>query len=152
MRTIVTPQEVVSLAFVDEGLVTVSKISLTDIAVAESRYLLPLVGEALYDKLLNGEYTSLRDDYVKPMVALWARYVAEPLLEERLGGGYGDRYTEADVEAREVVVVRLRRTASALSRRLSDYLNSHSDEFSEYNPVDNPLNHCVIDGGIVQIF
>ena len=150
MRTIVTPQEVVSLAFVDEGLVTMSKISLTDIAVAESRYLLPLVGEALYDKLLNGEYTSLRDDYVKPMVALWARYVAEPLLEERLGGG--DKYTEADVEAREVVVVRLRRTASALSRRLSDYLNAHCEEFVEYNPADNPLNHCVIDGGIVQIF
>lgn len=152
MRTIVTPQEVVSLAFVDEGLVTMSKISLTDIAVAESRYLLPLVGEELYEKLLNGEYTSLRDDYVKPMVALWARYVAEPLLEERLGGGYGDKYTEADVEAREVVVVRLRRTASALSRRLSDYLNAHCEEFVEYNPADNPLNHCVIDGGIVQIF
>lgn len=152
MKTIVTPEQVVNLAYAPDGVVTVSKVSLPDIVLAEGRYLLPIIGEALYDALVAGRYQSLRDDYVAPMVAAWTRYVAEPLMEERLSGGYDDDYTEADVEAREAVVVRLRRTAAAFSRRLSDYLNAHSQEFVEYNPADNPLNHCIIDGGIVQIF
>ena len=151
MRSIITPKQVVELAFVPEGLVTQTKITLLDIAIAESRYLLPIIGETLYEAILAGRYTTLRDEYILPMVAAWTRYVAEPLLAERMGVAYDD-YSEADIDARDMAIVRLRRNAQVLSRRLSDYLNAHCDEHLEYNPVDNPLNHCMIYGGLVQIF
>lgn len=152
MNSIITPQQVIDLVFIPETLVTRSKITATDIAIAESRYLLPIIGEALYDAISAGRYTELRDEYVAPMVAAWTRYIAEPLLAERLGIAQNKDYSEADNDVRKDAVRRLRRNAQLLSRRMSDYLNAHSDNFAEYNPADNPLNHCTIDGGIVQIF
>ena len=80
MNSIITPQQVIDLVFIPETLVTRSKITATDIAIAESRYLLPIIGEALYDAISAGRYTELRDEYVAPMVAAWTRYIAEPLL------------------------------------------------------------------------
>ena len=152
MKTLVTPQQVINLAFVPEGVMTDTKITIADIAIAESRYLLPIIGEALYNTLISNRYTVLRDEYIAPMVAAWTRYVAEPLMAERLGIGYDNDYSEADNDARNAILVRLRRNASTLSRRLSNYLNAHSNEFPEYNPTNNHLNYCTIDGGIVQIF
>jgi hypothetical protein len=152
MSTLVTPQQVIDLAFVPEGVMTATKITAMDITIAESRYLIPILGQELYDTLLANRYTELRDNYVTPMVAAWTRYIAEPLMAERLGAGYDNDYNQADNDARYAILVRLRHNASALSRRLSDYLNSHSAEFAEYDPANNPLNHCTIDGGIVQIF
>jgi hypothetical protein len=152
MKSVVTPEQVIELAFVPDGMVTRSKITLMDIALAESRYLLPLIGEALYDALLAGRYEMLCEEYVVPMVAAWTRYVAEPLMVERIGRGYDDNYTQADNDAREEVILSLRRNAAGFSQRLTDYLNEHCDEFVEYNPADNPLNHCILYGGIVQIF
>lgn len=152
MKTIITTQQVVELAYVPEGVMTAAKITIADIVVAESKYLIPIIGESLYDALMAGSYTSLCEDYVAPMVAAWTRYVAEPLLAGRLGVGYDNDFSEADNDARDAILMRLRHTAAIFSRRLSDYLNAHSDQFPEYNPIDNPLNHCMIDGGIVQIF
>ena len=110
MRSIITPKQVVELAFVPEGLVTQTKITLLDIAIAESRYLLPIIGETLYEAILAGRYTTLRDEYILPMVAAWTRYVAEPLFAERMGVAYDD-YSEADIDARDMAIVRLRRNA-----------------------------------------
>jgi ABC-type oligopeptide transport system ATPase subunit len=45
----------------------------------------------------------------------------------------------------------LRRKASTLLRRLSDHLNASGGDYAEYNPKNNPLNHCSIYGDIIQI-
>ena len=152
MKTVVTPEQVIDLAFAPDGMVTMSKITLSDIVLAESRYLLPLIGESLYNALLEGGYQTLNEEYVAPMVAAWTRYIAEPLIAERIGSGHYDDNSHADNDAQELVLVHLRHNAACFSRRLTDYLNAHCDEFEEYNPVDNPLNHCMLYGGIVQIF
>ena len=78
--------------------------------------------------------------------------MAETLIAERIGSGHYDDNSHADNDAQEFVLVHLRHNAACFSRRLTDYLNAHCDEFEEYNPVDNPLNHCMLYGGIVQIF
>ena len=146
MNTILTPSQIYSLIFSAEEGYNSSAVRESDIAIAESRYLLPIVGERLYNALLEGEYSELCSDYIAPMLGAWTRYIVEPLLAERCGFGHG-----ATVAAAELLA-RLKLMAMSHTRRLSDYLNAHAEEFPEYNPIDNPLNHCSIDGNIVQIY
>lgn len=145
MKTIIKPVDLLSYIFTAEENYNSSAVTDTDIAIAESRYLLPIVGEVLYDKLLNGDYAELRSEYIAPMLGAWTRYIIEPCLKERCGLGHGS--TPVDRE----LLLHLRTMASTLSHRLSRYLDAHCDEYPEYNPCDNPLNHCSIDGNIVQI-
>ena len=146
MKTILTPLQIYNLVFSTEENCNPSAINEADIAIAESRYLLPIVGEALYKMLVNGGYYELHANYVEPMLSAWVRYLVEPLLAERCGISHG--VTSVD----DTVLSRLKMIAMEQSRRLSDHLNSHVDEYPEYNPIDNPLNHCSIDGNIVQIY
>jgi hypothetical protein len=145
MKTIITPIDVYNIAFSVEESHTPSAVKEADIAMVESRYLIPVVGESLYSAILLGRYSELRSEYVVPMLCAWVRYVVEPLLAERCNYGRG---TAVDVE----LMARLKLMAMSHTRRLSDYLNAHTEEFAEYNPIDNSLNHCSIDGNIVQVY
>ena len=146
MKTILTPKQIYDQIFSAEEGYNPSAVREADIAIVESRYLLPIVGESLYNALLEGDYSELCSEYVAPMLGAWTRYVVEPLLAERCGFGHGAKAVDAELLAH------LKLVAISSSRRLSDYLNAHTEEFSEYNPIDNPLNHCSIDGNIVQIY
>ena len=146
MKTILTPSQIYTLLFSAEENYNPSAVRESDIAIAESRYLLPIVGESLYNAILEGDYAELCSDYVAPMLGAWTRYIVEPLLAERCGFGHGSKSVDAEL------ISRLKMMAMSQSRRLSDYLNAHAEEFSEYNPINNPLNHCSIDGNIVQIY
>lgn len=146
MKLIIAPAELLSYVFAAEENYNYSMITEADVAIAESRYLLPIVGEQLYDKLLGGSYVELRDGYVAPMLGAWVRYIIEPMLAERCGVGHGAESVDSGR------MTHLRSMASTLTRRLSDYLNAKQDECQEYNPCCNPINFCSIDGGIVQIY
>jgi hypothetical protein len=146
MKTILTPKQIYDLIFSVEENYNHSVVKESDIAIVESRYLLPIVCESLYNALLEGEHTELCSDYVAPMLGAWTRYVVEPLLAERCGMGHGAVVVDSER------MTHLRSMASMLTRRLSDYLNAKQDECQEYNPCCNPINYCSIDGGIVQIY
>ena len=146
MKTIISPSELLGYIFASGENYNYSMVMEVDIAIAESRYLIPIVGETIYTKLLNGGYYDLRVDYVAPMLSAWIRYMVEPLLAERCGINHGT--TAVD----DRLLARLRMMAMEQSRRLSHYLDTHAEEYPEYNPIDNPLNHCSIDGNIVQIY
>lgn len=148
MDTLIKSDDVLSLAYTADGRVTNLKITKVDIAAAEGQFLLPIIGEELYKSLMQGNYPTLLQEYVAPQVAAWTRYIVEPIMVERCGYESSAAYNEV----RKVIYRRLRGIARSLSRQLSNYLNAHCDEFPEYNPADNPLNHCSIDGYVVQIF
>ena len=148
MDTLIKSDDVLSLAYTADGRVTNLKITKVDIAAAEGQFLLPIIGEELYKSLMQGNYPTLLQEYVAPQVAAWTRYIVEPIMVERCGYESSAAYNEV----RKVIYRRLRGIARNLSRQLSNYLNAHCDEFPEYNPADNSLNHCSIDGDVVQIF
>ena len=151
MKTLVTAERAYALVFSPEEPYGASAITETDIAEAESRYLMPVVGEELYNAL--DTYTTLKTEYVEPMVAAWVRYIVEPHLATRCCTCYAEgRVTEAVNDHTERVLRALREKAVALTRRLSDHLNSHSADYVEYNPKTNPLNRCFIYGNIVQVY
>ena len=150
MKTLITAERAYALAFSTEEPYSASVITDTDIAEAESRYLMPVVGEELYNVV--AKYSTLKSEYVEPMVAAWVRYIVEPHLAARCCTCYAEgRVTEAVNDHTERVMRALREKAVALTRRLSDHLNSHSVDYVEYNPKTNPLNRCFIYGNIVQI-
>lgn len=151
MKTLTTITELQALAFSPEELINKEVITMSDIHEAETRYVRPILGDALYDAIIGGGYTSLRSDYVVPAVAAWCRYIVEPLLATRISKSYSESLSTAENDRLRVVLGSLRRKASTLSRRLSDHLNAQSDDYAEYNPQNNPLNHCFIYGNIIQI-
>ena len=151
MKTLITAERAYALAFSTEEPYSASVITETDIAEAESRYLMPVVGEELYNAL--DTYTTLKTEYVEPMLAAWVRYIVEPHLATRCCPCYSEgRITEAVNDHTERVMRALKERAVALTRRLSDHLNSHSADYVEYNPKTNPLNRCFIYGNIVQVY
>lgn len=151
MNTLITAQRAYALAFSSEEPYGASAITEVDIAEAESRYLLPIIGEELYNALAS--YSRLKTEYVEPMVAAWVRYIVEPHLATRCCSCYAEgRITEAVNDHTERVMRALREKARALTRRLSDHLNAHSADYAEYNPQTNPLNRCFIHGNIVQVY
>lgn len=87
MTTLVTPREVIDLAFADGGYLPPEAIGTVDIAAAEARYLLPVTGPALWQKLAEGEYPTLREEFAAPAAACAVRVAMQPALD--LHGGAG---------------------------------------------------------------
>lgn len=151
MTTLITPYDVIIHAYSDNEMQTPSAILHSDIAEAESRYITPILGKSLVARLYEGGYTSLLEEYVAPALAAWTRYAIEHVAHLRCIACHDDNTTTANNERHHTTLRALRQRARSLSRRLSDHLNNHGDDYTEYNPNENPLNRCFIDGDIIQI-
>lgn len=155
MKTLITPSEVVRLAFAEGMYLTPDAIAPADIAAAERRYLIPVTGQTLYDKLLTGAYPELRAE-TAPALALCTRLVVQPRLDVRTGRcGTTAPRTESSQPASESTLhslrQSLRRQSRDLLRGLSEYLAAHSTQYREYDSRQDIFNRCTTDGGIVQI-
>ena len=155
-KTVTRSAEVVDLAFAESEYMPDSTISPIDIAVAEERYVVPVAGRPLYERLLAGGYTELRNEYVAPVVAIFTRLGMQPMTDIRSGrfGTVAPRseyYQPADRQ--QILDMRrsLREKGRMLQRRLSEYLELHAADFPEYVSEENIFNRCSTDGGIVQI-
>ena len=92
MNTLVTPLQVLKLAFGEGEYLPPEIIAEADIAGAEQRHIVPVVGRALYEKLLAGSYPDFRTEYLASPAALFTRAVLQPRLDVRLcpaGRGHG---------------------------------------------------------------
>ena len=156
MRTLVTPLQVLKLAFAEGACLPPATVTEADIAAAEHRYIVPVIGPALYERLLDGAYADFRADYLAAPAALFTRLTLQPRLDVRTGqcgtsAPKSDTGQPADEEARRALLHTLRTEARAMLRRAALHLRTHADEFPEYNPSRDILNRCTTDGGFVQI-
>ena len=145
MNTLITPAEALRLAFREGETLPPGIIAEADIAAAEHRYLVPVLGQELYDELLGGAYGE----------ALCVRLLLQPRLDILTGacGTTAPRSSwsePADEEALRRLRRALRTEIRALLRRATDYLDTHREEFPEYDPAKNILKRCSTDGGFVQ--
>ena len=156
MNTLITPLQVLKLAFGNGEYLPPDAFGEADIAAAEQRYIVPVIGPELYEKLLAGTHAEFRDEYLAPPAALFTRLALQPRLDIRTGqcgtsapkSSWGQ---PADQEALRRQCRALRSEARTLLRRAVAYLDSHRREFPEYLPEKNILNRCTTDGGFVQI-
>ncbi len=156
MNTLISPSQVLSLAFGDGELLPPEAISEADIAAAEQRYILPVVGQALYERLLGGAYPDFTAGYLAAAAALFTRLGIQSRLDIRTGqcgttAPKSSWFQPADAEARRKLSGSLRTQARTLLRRAADHLEARNDDFPEYDPDDNILNRCSIHGNLVQI-
>lgn len=151
MQRLITPSDVLRLAYSSEELLTSSIILDIDIIEAEQNHILPILGEGLMARLGNGEYQELMSEYVAPALAMWTRYNVELVAHHRSAMCHNERPTTADNERLRTTLRALRNKASTLTRRLSDHLNANGDDYPDYKAENNPLNRCFIYGDIIQI-
>ena len=156
MNTLISTSHLLQFAFGNGEYLPPDTFSEADITAAEERYLVPVIGPALYEKLLAGEYAELRDNYLARPLALFTRLALQPRLDIRTGqcgttapkSSWGE---PADEEALRRQCRALRSQARTLLRRAVAYLETHPGKFPEYLPEKNILNRCTTDGGFVQI-
>ena len=143
MNTLVTPLQVLKLAFGEGEYLPPEIIAEADIAGAEQRHIVPVVGRALYEKLLAGSYPDFRTEYLASPAALFTRAVLQPRLDVRTG--------QCGDTARRHLRRALLAQARTLLHRAAEHLRAHRDEFPEYDPENDIFNRCTTDGGFVQI-
>ncbi len=156
MNTLISTSQLMQFAFGNGEYLPPNTFSEADITAAEERYLVPVIGPALYEKLLAGEYAELRDNYLARPLALFTRLALQPRLDIRTGqcgttapkSSWGE---PADEESLRRQCRALRSQARTLLRRAVAYLETHPGKFPEYLPEKNILNRCTTDGGFVQI-
>lgn len=120
------------------------------------RYIVPVVGRALYEKLLAGSYPDFRTEYLASPAALFTRAVLQPRSTSAPGSA-ARRLRNPPMPSRPGDTARrhLRRALLAQARtllhRAAEHLRAHRDEFPEYDPENDIFNRCTTDGGFVQI-
>lgn len=155
MKTLVSPSEVASLAFGSSNTLDESAIPLCSILAAEQSFLLPAIGEELYEELRaekggarGGEFV---EEYLKQPIAFYVAARLLPTLAVRVGEVgvvrlAGESFEVVDEEMLRKVVARLRAEADTLLARATTYLASHLELFPAYNPQ---ALSCHIVGGVV---
>lgn len=156
MNTLISPLQLLKLAFREGEYLPPETFGEADIAAAEQRYIVPVIGPELHEKLLAGDHADFRNTYLAAPLALFTRLALQPRLDIRTGqcGTTAPKSSwsqPADDEARLRHRHALRCEARTLLRRASDYLENNRDEFPEYRPEKNIFNRCMTDGGFVQV-
>ena len=156
MSELITQAEVVALAFTDGEYISPSVIAKSDIDAVMSRWIKPVVGQALLCAVEDGKYAEFAEKHLKPTIAAFVRCMVQPRLnvvtgQAGLATPVGSYRKAADEEARRALLRSLVSRATALQTDMSNYLEANAGKFGEYDPRDNVLNRCRCYGGFVQI-
>ena len=151
MNTLITPAQAVALAFADGEYLAPESVTQSDIAAAEQRYIVPVIGRRLYEKLLSGSHAGFTTEYLAAPAALFTRIALQPRLGQcGTVAPKSAAYQPAGTQALRELQRSLRRQARTLLRRAAEHLETHAAEFPEYDPHKNILNRCTTDGNFVQ--
>ena len=155
MKNLITNEQVISLAFADGEYLSPEVVLDSDIATSTSRYIIPIVGEELYEAMLNCAHQSLHDDFVAPALAMAVRTMIQPALNVRTGqtGLHISSSARSDSLIKTAVhtlhkSLRLRRRE--LLKRLTNHLKDHQSEFAGYDASRDIMQYCAINGGYLQ--
>lgn len=123
MNTLITPAQAVASAFTDGEYLAPEAIGEGDIAAAEQRYIVPVIGRAFHEKLLAGLHAGFTAEYLAAPVALFTRIAVQPRLDIRTGqcgtvAPKSGSYQPADAQSLRELQRSLRRQARTLCAAL----------------------------------
>lgn len=153
---IVTPAEVVRLAFADGGYVSPEAIGEADIAAAVERWVVPVAGREVWRAVAGGRYPEAKE-YLAAAAAACTRLEMQPRLDVCTGQAgltqASGIFAEAAAESARIELMRSLRVQARMSLlRLTEYLDGNAASIPEYDPRGNVLKRCMTDGGFVQVF
>ncbi len=154
MENLISPEQVASQAFAPLDHIAAEDVNPLTIACAQERFVVPVLGAAMVEALINGAYSELTDKWVGPALALYTRALMMPALALRTSAAGvvkgSNRYLDA---ATENELRSLRRTtlaqATTLLRKAVARIESSPDRYPEYDARMNIWRRCRIDGGVV---
>ncbi len=154
MQTLIRKEEVIAQAFADTGYFDPEGLSAAEIAAAEDRYVVPVTGRSLYERMLAGGYDELREGYAAPAAAYAVRLLVQPMRDIHTGAGgttgpYSGNYRPAGTQQLAEARRALRTKVRALLLRLSDHLAAHAEEYPEYDPSADAMRRISTEGGLV---
>lgn len=154
MKTLITPLEVLRLAFTAGESLPPESIAEEDIAAAEARWIVPVVGRTLHERLLGGASPAFTAEYLAAPTALFTRALLQPRLDIRTDrcGTTAPRPADGQPAGGEALRDRKRellREARTLLGRATRHLAEHPDEFPEYDPREDVSLRCSLAGGII---
>lgn len=160
---LITSEEVVKLSFVEDKNFLDTKIKATLIFAAQEDYIRPVLGESLYYELqrqvressLTTLMTLLLDEYVKPTLAYYVKYLALPSLSRPVRNtgiqqftGQGHQASKYDdIKSIQKVTLRI---GNALAKSLTRYIEMNKADFELYVSENNVKNRVGIGGGIIR--
>ena len=154
MENLISPEEVALQAFAPLDRVTPADVNPLTIAVAQERFIVPVLGAAMVEALAAGNYTELLNQSVAPALALYTRVLMIPALALRIGSVGVSRSANQYLDAATENELRsLRRTALAqaatLLQKAVTAIESAPDLYPEYDARQNIWHSCRTDGGVV---
>lgn len=147
-----TPAEVAGRAF--GGNVSPDAVGESAVVAAQLRYIKPVLGSSLYTALEKGAHAPLVEEWIKPALALFVKYMVLPSVAFRTGElgvvkFAGDYFHAADAND----VASLRRIArseaeTALSAAVA-HIEASAADYPEYDSRESVANRLCVIGGIV---
>ncbi|MBO5806560.1 MAG: hypothetical protein J6R10_06845 [Tidjanibacter sp.] len=162
MKLLITPAEVMKIAFGTTHTLHDEAIPAHTILAAQRRLIRPIVGAELYDQLaLSDEawpehIASFVGDYLKTPLALYVASLLLPTIAAQVGSMGVVRLSGSGMEPVEKqtlrrVCRRLRADANALMDVATDYLAEHRDLFPLYNPNDDVRQRVNMAGSLLIV-
>ena len=152
MKTLITPAEVVELAFTSDSCVRASQIPLVEIVAAQEEQLRPVFG-ALLDAMLEGQYEDVLGVWIKPALAEFVRSRVVLSLGMVSSSGVAAHSHSGTRPATSDELLRVSREAAARARTLRAralaIVEASPELFPEYTSENNILNRIHIVGGII---
>ena len=147
---LMTPHEVVEIAFRGVEAVDENVIGEAPILTAQYKFIRPVLGK-LYEALLEGKYPELLNGYVKAPLAHYVKWLLLPRLSVQCGGigvvqFKGENFSAAGDGAFAMLRQQVRSDAQALMKRVIERIESALEEFPEYDPEQNVLRRVLLLG------
>ncbi|HJB84709.1 MAG TPA: hypothetical protein IAA13_04280 [Candidatus Alistipes merdigallinarum] len=150
---LITPAEVLELAFPSNQYLPEEMILPAKIDAAQYRFLKPAFGD-FYACLAEEQYESFVDQFVKPALAYYVRYlVIDDLCA--LPGTTGVLQAETDYaesaseKNMEKVKCQAKEDADTLLKQALDYLEDHAEQFPEYDVEQEKSRKVCMKGGFI---
>lgn len=155
MKCLITPQQVINLAFSSLDQITQDAIKETKIDAAQEVFLRPVLGE-MFDALVDGKHSEFLHEYIHPALAYYVRYAIIPDLSLKLNNAGAQLFNSmhsvsASNQNRMEMRQQARDDANALLDKAIRYITANKDKFPEYKPQENVRNRITSNGGLILI-
>lgn len=153
-KTLITPTDVVNLAFGGATNLRPEDVSEATIVAAQRKYLLPVFGAAFMDEMIGNEHPDLVRECIAIALALYVKRLLLPVLAARVGMAgvvryVGEGYTEVDEETFARLLRRTKADADAIVDTAVEFVELNAESYPSYRPADNVRHRVNIDSGIV---
>lgn len=115
---LINPAEVIKYAFNSREMISPELIRETKIDISQEVFVRPRIGDELFDKITGGEHKKLTDEFIKPALAYYIRYIVIEELAVKLGDDGAIVY--AGGEVKETQSNSLNQTANATKETIDN--------------------------------